>query len=669
MSGAVIPQSHPPNRMLSMACWIVLFCLGITVSAKSTDGSRGDSLIDSAKHVRGADSATAADSLPGPGATERALAEDSLHLLSVSKADSLVRINDSIAIADSTLRKRLSTEMHSLPGRDSAHVIALQRRIDSISRSDSLRRLELKKSIEKLKGTLVSHPVLLEDDTLFLVFLKYGSFSSRERAEAVTRRVRDIAENRALGLDSLKLVPTETTVDIMFGERIVTSINDQDAIWYGTDRMDLAGKYLDRISSGLRKYREAHAYSQILFLGVKIVSVLLFLAAALFSVGWGFRRLSRRILGSGAARFSGFRISKVEIFSPQQQSALLRYALKTAELFSFGIVLYFFLPFLFAVIPATRGWSVLLVGWILSPLKTIFFGFLDYLPNLFNLAVIFFVVRFILKVTGKIFDAIDHGTLKIEGFYQDWARPTYSIVRFLIFVLTAIVVFPLLPGSDSPIFKGVSIFLGVLFSLGSTSAVSNLVAGLVITYMRPFRVGDRVKLGEVTGDVIEKNMLVTRLRTIKNEDITIPNTAILSNHTVNYSTSSENLGLILHSTITIGYDEPWDKIHRLLIAAAKRTDGILGAREPFVLQTSLDDFYVSYQVNAYTDRPKEMAAIYSRLFQNIQDLFGAEGVEIMSPHYMAARDGNRSTIPAPFLPTGYSPPPFRVAARPQDGEG
>ena len=596
------PESFRPIRLHPVVFGLTVFFF----AASSLAGGAEQSSVEpgSEARVRSPASDSLADSISRSLESDKIQVIDSIHLQTVSKADSLVRINDSIAQADSNLRKKLSTEMRSLPVRDSSHMASLQRRIDSISMSDSLRKRELKKSIERLKGTLVSHPVVLEEDTLFLVFLKYGSFSSLERAEAISRRILEIAENRASSLDSIRLVPAETAVDIMFGERVITSINDQDALWFGTTRRDLAETYKERILTGLKRYRKEHAYSQLILLGVKIVAVILFLLIALFTVRWGSKRLNRRISDSAASRFTGFKISNVEIFSSQQQMSMLRFAMKAAELLAFGIVLYFFLPFLFAVIPATRGWSILLVGWILSPLKSILFGFVNYLPKLFNLAVIVFVVRFILKATAKIFDAIGNGTLKIEGFYQDWARPTYSIVRFLIFVLTAIVIFPLLPGSDSPIFKGVSIFLGVLFSLGSTSAVSNLVAGLVITYMRPFRVGDRVKLGEVTGDVIEKNMLVTRLRTIKNEDITIPNTAILSNHTVNYSTSSENLGLILHSTITIGYDEPWEKIHKLLIAAAKRTDGVISARDPFVFQTSLDDFYVSYQVNAFTDRPK-----------------------------------------------------------------
>jgi small-conductance mechanosensitive channel len=223
-----------------------------------------------------------------------------------------------------------------------------------------------------------------------------------------------------------------------------------------------------------------------------------------------------------------------------------------------------------------------------------------------------------------------------------------------------VVIFPYLPGSDSKIFQGVTVFLGVLFSFGSSSAISNMVAGLVITYMRPFKIGDRVKVGEITGDVVEKNLLITRIRTIKNEDITVPNSTILGGAVINYTTSSKNLGLILHTSITIGYDARWSIIHGLMIDAALATEGIMAEPKPFILQTDLNDFNVTYQVNAYTSQSHKMAVIYSNLHQNIQDKFNEAGVEIMSPHYTALRDGNTIQIPDNYKPKEYVKPGFKV---------
>ena len=223
-----------------------------------------------------------------------------------------------------------------------------------------------------------------------------------------------------------------------------------------------------------------------------------------------------------------------------------------------------------------------------------------------------------------------------------------------------IVIFPYLPGSDSKVFQGVSVFLGFLFTFGSAGSLSNIMAGLVLTYMRLFKIGDRVKIGEIVGDIIEKSLLVTRIRTIKNEIISIPNSSVLNSHTINYSSDTVDNGLILHTTVTIGYDVPWKDMQQALLNAADRTDLILKEPRPFVLQTSLEDFYVSYQINAYTKDANKQATIYSQLHSNIQDCCNEVGIEIMSPHYRAARDGNRTTIPDNYLDKDYIAPSFNI---------
>ena len=155
-------------------------------------------------------------------------------------------------------------------------------------------------------------------------------------------------------------------------------------------------------------------------------------------------------------------------------------------------------------------------------------------------------------------------------------------------------------------------------------------------------------------------MLVTKIRTIKNEEITVPNTKIMNSEVINYSTCAPDHGLIMHTTVTIGYDAPWRQVHQLLIDAALNTDLILKKPVPFVLQTALNDFYISYQINAYTRSPNAMAVIFSQLHQNIQDSFNNAGVEIMSPHYKSLRDGNTITIPEKYRAKNYDPPAFRV---------
>jgi small-conductance mechanosensitive channel len=261
-----------------------------------------------------------------------------------------------------------------------------------------------------------------------------------------------------------------------------------------------------------------------------------------------------------------------------------------------------------------------------------------------------------------VFAQIKKGELEIRGFYPDWADPTEKLIRMLVFVLALVVAFPYLPGATSPAFQGISIFLGLLLSLGSSSAVANALAGIILTYMRSFLVGDWVQIGDTMGEVAEKTLLVTRILTPKAEIITIPNATVMSGSVKNYSVQAKKSGVIFHTTVSIGYDAPWRTVHSLLVDAALATKDVLRQPSPFVLQNRLDDFYVFYELNAYTDAPSRMLDIYSDLHQNIQDKFNEAGVEICSPHFSSLRDGNSIAIPGQYIEAGYRAPGFRVSS-------
>jgi small-conductance mechanosensitive channel len=370
------------------------------------------------------------------------------------------------------------------------------------------------------------------------------------------------------------------------------------------------------------------------------MSLLIYLILKLFHFisSWLEHQLGKKI--------NGIKIKNYTLFNANQEILILNRSINLIKWIFIGFTLFLTLPLIFAVLPWTRNIANTLLSFILNPAKQIVVGFWNYLPNLFTIIILVTLIVYIKKGFRFLSTEIEKGVLKIDGFYKDWARPTYQIISILLFAFLIIVIFPYLPGSDSPVFKGVSVFLGLLFTFGSTGSLSNIIAGLVLTYTRAFKIGDRVKIGEVFGDVIEKSLLVTRIRTTKNEIISIPNTSVMSNHTINYSSDvREGRGLILFTTVTIGYDAKWSKVHQLLIDAALSTEGIEKEPTPFVLQTSLDDFYVSYQINAYTYQPNQQAGIYSNLHIQIQEKFNAAGVEIMWPHYNAFRDGNASTIP------------------------
>jgi small-conductance mechanosensitive channel len=255
------------------------------------------------------------------------------------------------------------------------------------------------------------------------------------------------------------------------------------------------------------------------------------------------------------------------------------------------LLLYVYVPLVLSFFPWTTPLSRRIVAYALPPFAAAWAASVAYLPNLFYLAAGVIIARYALKFVRSVFAAMGSGAIRVEGFHRDWADPTYKIARVMVLAFAVMALYPFLPGAGSDAFKGVSIFLGVFFSLGSSAAIGNVVAGVVLTYTNAFRTGDRVKIGDTVGDVVEKTLLVTRLCTIKNIAVTIPNGAVLGSQIVNYSTHASAQGLIQHTAVTIGYDAPWRQVHALLIDAARATEDICEVPPPFVLQTSLADFY------------------------------------------------------------------------------
>jgi len=401
--------------------------------------------------------------------------------------------------------------------------------------------------------------------------------------------------------------------------------------------------------------------------GELVIGLLLALIATGLFLGFlkAFRKLFPSMLDKVSAwgyttKYS-FKIQRVEMLSGAQISEGLLVLLRAIRLTAYVSLIYLYVTSILGFFPATRKLSVELLNYLIEPFKMIARQFIASLPDVIAIAIIIVVTNYVIKLIHMFFNGMERGAITFHGFHREWATPTYKIVRFFVLVLAAVAIFPYIPGSHSEAFRGISVFLGVLVSLGAAGAFSNIVAGVVLTYMRPFSVGDRVKIADTVGDITEKTLLVTRIRTIKNVDVTIPNALVLGSHIINFSSSSmKPPPLILHTSLTIGYDAPWQNVQELLIAAAKQTKHILEAPEPFVLQTSLDDFSVRYEINAYTGAPNKMAAIYSELHQHIQDQFNEAGVEIMSPHYTQIRDGNRTTIPDQYLPKSYQPPGLRI---------
>jgi len=348
-----------------------------------------------------------------------------------------------------------------------------------------------------------------------------------------------------------------------------------------------------------------------------------------------FKRLSQKVSLSAGDKIKPLVIKKLKILTARQIIDTIIFCLKILKYLVTALWLYITLPIVFSLFPATRNLASTLFGYILHPLQNIIIGTIKYIPNLITIIIIVTITRYVLRALKFFSIQITKGKLTIPGFYPDWAEPTLKILQVLLWAFTVALVYPYLPGSDSKVFQGISVFLGIIFSLGSTSAIGNLVAGLVITYMRPFKIGDRVQIKESTGFVVEKNLMVVRLKTHKNEYVTFPNLLILSSGIINYNTSSDEdaEGLILNAEVTFGYDTPWQTVHEILINAALETGQVLKKPKPFVLQTGLDDFYARYQINCYTKAVDMVPKIYAQLYENIQNGFRTAGLDMTSPHY------------------------------------
>lgn len=339
-------------------------------------------------------------------------------------------------------------------------------------------------------------------------------------------------------------------------------------------------------------------------------------------------------------------VKKIKIFSILQFESVIQNLFKLLKYGLICLVVYLGLPIIFSIFPGTKHYAVNMFNWVLTPTISIFNSIIHFLPDLFTIIVVFLFTRFIIKIVKFLSIEVEEGDIQIPGFHADWAKPTFNIIRFLLYAFMLVIVFPYLPGSSSPAFQGVSVFIGLLLSFGSSSSINNVIAGLVITYMRPFKIGDEVKIGEIEGSVTEKTMLVTRIRTNKNEDVTIPNATILASNTINYSTHAQDRGLIIHTTMTFDYDVPWNEIHEAMLLAADNTKGLLKDPKPFVLQTALNSFSVNYQLNVYSKTAVDLEFLLSEIHVNLQDAFKLKNIPMTSPLFRALRDGRLIGIPS-----------------------
>lgn len=511
--------------------------------------------------------------------------------------------------------------------------------------ADSVKRTRQKLRIDSLRQVTQGVPVIVDDDTLFYFYAKRGGHTPQQRAENVANDITALGKRFNLKPDSLYIESSDIVTDVMYDNKVIVSFTDQDGLWEGCTRDQLAAEKRLVILEKLKVMKEEHGFLQLCKQVAYFVLVLVGQFLLFWGTNWLFRRVKVRIVKLRNTRLKPFSIQDYELLDTHKQVKLLIFLASLVRYAFMLLQLLLSVPLLFSIFPQTKNLAFQLFSYIWNPVKSILVGIVSYIPNLFTIFVICLAIRYLVRLFRYLAGEVQSERLKLRGFYPDWAIPTYHIIRFLLYAFMIAMIYPYLPGSNSGVFQGISVFVGLIVSLGSSTIIGNIIAGLVITYMRPFKIGDRIKLNDTTGNVIEKTPLVTRIRTPKNEVVTIPNSFVMSSHTVNFSQSAREYGLIIHSEVSIGYDVPWRKVNKLLIEAALNTPGVVDDPRPFVLSTSLNDWYPVYQVNAYIKDADKLAQIYSDLHQNIQDCFCEEGVEIMSPHYMAMRDGNASTVP------------------------
>lgn len=507
-------------------------------------------------------------------------------------------------------------------------------------------------------------PVTLDNQELFTIRQGLGSFSAKERAKSITARIQKIADDETLSPQDLtiKVDPEDKNPSIILGDTVIATVTSKDAKLTAVSREVLAQRALERIKAAIVRYRQERQPDNLLKDVALTVSATLTMVLIFWTIIFISSRIFSQIQRLITAIVPSIGFQNFEIISSQKIGIFSLRALQFIRTLVILTIFYFYLTFILRLFPWTRKFGDSFLQYFFRTLEVISQEIAKYLPNVFIILLIIFITHYLLRAIKPFFTALERETLVIHGFYPDWAKPTYNLLSLLIIALAIVIAFPYLPGFNSPAFQGISVFLGVLFSLGSTSAIANVVGGIILIYTRAFQLGDKISIGDVIGDVIEKGLLVTRIRTPANRIITIPNSSLLNTNVINFSVSQREFEqpLILQTTVTLGYDLPWRKVHATLTEAALATKFIISDPAPFVLQTSLDDFYVSYQLNAYTDHPNRMVHIYSELHQNIQDKCNEVGIEIMSPHYNALRDGNHSTIPENYLPSDYQTPPFGI---------
>lgn len=490
----------------------------------------------------------------------------------------------------------------------------------------------LKIKTNKYTQNLSTAAVEIDDKKLFYV-RGITSFPAGERAKIISERIINLAEEKSFIPDSLKVQEESDRHLIIANGNLVLRIFDADAEIEGVDRKLLAEMVRDNIIKSINDYRYERSSQLLIKRIIYAVVATLLLIVILFLLKLFSKRINDFLESKLKSKIEGLETQSFSLIQAKQLWTGLKGFINTVKFFLIVLLILIYINFVLGLFPLTRPIAKEIFSLIFEPLGLIGRSILSALPNIAFLVILIICVRYLLKLVKLFFKGISQGTIELTNFDPDWSIPTYKIVRFLIIVFTVVIAYPYIPGSESDAFKGVSVLLGIMFSIGSSSFISNIVAGYSLTYRRAFKLGDFIKVDNDFGEVIDMKPFVTRIRTPKNEEVIIPNSKLIDTQVFNYSSLAKKKGLILHTSVGIGYETPWRLVEEMLRTAADRTEGLLKDPPSYVLQKSLGDFAIVYEINAYCNEPSQMMKIYTRLHQSILDIFNENNIQIMTPAY------------------------------------
>jgi small-conductance mechanosensitive channel len=521
---------------------------------------------------------------------------------------------------------------------------------------------------ETTAAALTEAPVFLGGQQIFVVRASRRGLGPEARAVAIRARLDHAVGDAQVRADSVHMRRTSEGVEVRLGPYFLFMVTPADLA--GMDVAEVARTMADlpaRITTGVLHERAGRSPRGVLIaaliaLGVTIVAWLL--ATLVVVAGRRWRAFLARAVPK---HLSGIRIGTFDVLSEAQLTTVVVNTLGRVGLIIGLFLLYGYLTVLFSLFPWSQAWSWQLFSFARRELALGAIGLGKAVPSLLVLAAIAVLFHWLTKLSDRFFDAISSGSLRLDWIHSDVALPTKRLVKILLWVIAIAIAYPYIPGSQSKAVQGISILLGVMVSIGSSGIVGNMIAGLVLVYSRSFNVGERVRLGEHVGDVVTLGMFAIKIRTPRNEEITLPNGHVASQPIVNFTRLAQENGLVLHTQVTIGYDADWRIVHDLLIQAAARVEGVERTPTPWVFQRSLNDFHITYEICCMTHDSHRQFLLYSRLHEEIQDAFAAAGVEILSPAYNALRDANAVVLPKEPKGPRAAPGGFRIRPSAQEG--